>query len=272
MVRVGIITMYHDSRNYGGLLQAYALCKYLNTDEHCQAEQISFNAKDRSLDEKTSGFRSIRTAEKLKMVFRFLNKHITKMITRLTIGRSVDRRNASVKKFRDSIPHSKTVYNNQDIKHTLQDYDLFITGSDRIWKPGNIDSPYFLNFVKDKAKASYAASLAANRLTKDQEQQIKSMLSDFDLVSVREKDAVDIVSPLTDKSVHWVVDPTFLLSREKWDQVASSLTLPEPYIFCYFLGSDSKNRRLAKAFAKQKHLKIATIPFARDVFSISDAS
>lgn len=28
--RIGIITMYYNSSNYGGLLQAYALCKYLN--------------------------------------------------------------------------------------------------------------------------------------------------------------------------------------------------------------------------------------------------
>ena len=39
MKRVGIVSMYHNSRNYGGLLQAYALCKVLN-DLGIIAEQI----------------------------------------------------------------------------------------------------------------------------------------------------------------------------------------------------------------------------------------
>ena len=39
--RVGIITLYHESTNYGGNLQAYALCKFLRNND-VTAEQISF--------------------------------------------------------------------------------------------------------------------------------------------------------------------------------------------------------------------------------------
>ena len=39
--KIGIVTMYHNSINYGGVLQAYALAKFLN-DQGYDAEQIRF--------------------------------------------------------------------------------------------------------------------------------------------------------------------------------------------------------------------------------------
>ena len=44
-MRIGIITRYFHNQNYGGLLQAYALCKYINTHfPEYNAEQIAFNS------------------------------------------------------------------------------------------------------------------------------------------------------------------------------------------------------------------------------------
>ena len=40
-MKIAIITHYYGSKNYGGNLQAYALCKVLN-QMGMQAEQISF--------------------------------------------------------------------------------------------------------------------------------------------------------------------------------------------------------------------------------------
>ena len=48
-MKIGIITHYYHSFNYGGNLQAYALCKYLN--QQYDAEQICYinkNAKPKS--------------------------------------------------------------------------------------------------------------------------------------------------------------------------------------------------------------------------------
>ena len=40
--RVGILTMYYNSANYGGLLQAYALVRYLN-NKGVEAKQITYD-------------------------------------------------------------------------------------------------------------------------------------------------------------------------------------------------------------------------------------
>ena len=46
--RVGIITLYHNSQNYGGLLQAYALVKILKLKGY-DAEQIDFDNQRKDL-------------------------------------------------------------------------------------------------------------------------------------------------------------------------------------------------------------------------------
>ena len=41
--KIGILTHYYNSANYGGVLQSYALCKYLN-DHGAEAKQVCYDA------------------------------------------------------------------------------------------------------------------------------------------------------------------------------------------------------------------------------------
>lgn len=41
-MKIGILTHYYQSRNYGGLLQAYALCEVIK-DMGIDVEQISYD-------------------------------------------------------------------------------------------------------------------------------------------------------------------------------------------------------------------------------------
>ena len=47
--RIGIITHYYKSTNYGGTLQAYALCYYLNKNGY-DAKQICYCREDNPFD------------------------------------------------------------------------------------------------------------------------------------------------------------------------------------------------------------------------------
>ena len=42
MRKIGIITHYYNSKNYGGVLQAYALCAFLRKEGY-DAEQVQFD-------------------------------------------------------------------------------------------------------------------------------------------------------------------------------------------------------------------------------------
>lgn len=68
-MKIGIITHYYKSTNYGGNLQAYALCKAINKLGH-QAEQINFKYNVVSLigdtSKKIEGNKIINFCKKVK--------------------------------------------------------------------------------------------------------------------------------------------------------------------------------------------------------------
>ena len=102
--RIGIITMYYNSSNYGGLLQAYALCKYLN-DSGYPTKQITYDFYRKT----------ISSSKDYKNLVSFLFKRLQKRTNNLIIktiniihGVSElrkDRRNICAE-FRASIPHT----------------------------------------------------------------------------------------------------------------------------------------------------------------------
>ena len=271
-MKVGIITMYHKSRNYGGLLQAFALCTYLNKFEKVKAEQICYNSKSSySANGSLKRFRDSSFNEKFSKVRRLLVSTTNRLLTNVLIKNKINLRDRSVSAFRERIPHSEDVYDSISINRTNSIYDVFVTGSDRVWNPMSIGSPYYLSFVDGKTKIAYAASLAANSLNEEQRRQFKEVLSDYSLVSVREKETVDILGKITDNKVYWTVDPTFLLDKEEWQAVATDRKVEGDYIFCYFLGRDAINRKVVTKFARKRNLKIVTIPYANNIFSTVDA-
>ena len=57
-----------------------------------------------------------------------------------------------------------------------------------------------------------------------------------------------------------MLDPTLLLDREDWDRVCASRVVNDDYLFCYFLGDNKRERRLALKFARQENLKVVSVP------------
>lgn len=269
MKKVGVLTMYHQSINYGGLLQAYALCHFINSLDGFCAEQIRYSSSSQGIHSKRmTKLKNIRPTEFIQKCFALVENKTNRIITRLLISKRLNIRANSIADFRNSIPHSKQIFNSENISD--REYDVIVAGSDRIWNPENETSPYYLGFVKGKKKISYAASLTTNTFTKSQISFLQKTLRDFYAISVREKDSAKALSSITDKNVKWVCDPVLLLNRLQWENLCTKEKENEEYIFCYFLGKDTLNRRLVSQFAKKTKLKIVTIPFANNQFCKSD--
>ena len=250
-MRIGILTHFHKSTNYGGVLQAYALCKCLNDRGH-SAEQILYKHSVTKID-------SARMTG--KTFFEKTKKRIKKIIYRRK-NREIRRRmEMSFSDFRESVPHTCREYTSDTIEQVVSDFDLYITGSDQVWNPIWHDPAYLLQFVGNSApKISYAASLGVSVLDQQQEKIFRTYLTDFDGISVREKTAADLLSPLTNKEVNVCVDPTLLLSVDDWDAVASERVVDEKYVFLYLLGDDMRVRKLAESFADFHGMKLVMIP------------
>lgn len=274
MKKIGIITMYHDSINYGGVLQAFALQKAISRQGHV-CKQIDF------LREHRSAFSNIKIHFEERSIYNFVVYAVKKIKNKLSckhakllIDRNIkflmDQRKEKFKLFRDNIPHTET-YNKNTIVQSNGEFDIFICGSDQIWKPGVICSEYLLNFVKDsKKKVAYAASISKKNIKLSDLQKIGINISDFNLVSVREKMDIVRIQKVSTIPVEWVVDPTMLLTKDDWINECSDMICDSPYIFCYLLGIHNKQITAIRQAAEAMGLSIVTIPFATGEYNLID--
>lgn len=247
MKKIGILTEYYKNYNYGGILQAYALCKVIQALGY-ECEQIQYKKE-----------KDIETFEKsLKGFLRFILNKLKLFIMHFVYGKRTQFFDYFMQ---EKIKHSKDVYDDNTITQTIDKYDIFVVGSDQVWNPNLFNKSYFLEFVpENKIKLSYAASLSVFELSEDQKNFLKNCLKGYKAISVREKNAVELLTNLTDKKVQWVLDPTLLLSKEEWNILSSGRTPIDKYVFTYFLGSGRVERKLAEEYAKIKGLKIVSMP------------
>ena len=130
-------------------------------------------------------------------------------------------------------------------------FEAVIVGSDQCWRP--MYSPniytYYLDFLKDNIeikKLAYAASFGTDQweYTEEQTARCKKLIQQFDLVTVREKAAVNLVAEKLNKDAEFVLDPTLLLSKEDYIELFVGKNLPDNKgIYTYILDdSDWKNQ------------------------------
>ena len=250
---LGIVTHYYNSTNYGGVLQSYALCKYLN-DSGVAAKQVCYN----SLSEPFSAVKNV----KKNLIY---SKRFLDAIVHPGTFEKIKLRKNAFKDFRNNIPHTDSVYTYKNIKSVDSEFDAFITGSDQVWHPAVINDAYSLRFT-DKPKYAYAASIASNTIPPEKVGYYKDFLSSFEKVSVRERTARELLPA----NSQLVLDPVFLFSYEQWTEMASERLIDEPYVFCFFLGSSAEDRNNAIKFARDRNLKTVNIPYLKNYYRKCD--
>lgn len=154
----------------------------------------------------------------------------------------------------------KTYRSNDELRVAKQDTDVYIAGSDQIWNPvfpNGKDPSFYLNFVHDARKISYAASFAVDELPDEIVPQVQSWLSSFYAISVREKSGLNILNSLGIKG-SLVCDPVFLLSEADWKELCEDRSIRAPYLFVYDFDKSDQIAILAKQIAKERNLRIVS--------------
>ena len=271
IMKIGIITYYYGSTNYGAVLQSYAFCRVLK-EMHYDAEQICYDGSPNNyLEDVTYAQRIVRKLKKCLLhplqAFPTVFRHLYQMWVR----HNVQKRKEVFSHFRnEKISHSIIVYKNDAIKKANSFYDIFITGSDQVWNLDGFKKAFFLYFAEQgKIKMSYAASISKLSLNEEEKQIFRDYVNDYFAISVREKSAVNLLSGVVD-NVEWCLDPTLLLSSENWDEIASERVESERYVLGFFISGDKKFRKRAKHYAKEKGLKYIEIPFYEKNFHFRD--
>lgn len=199
-MKIGIIT-FHWAVNYGAVLQAFALQKFLELQKN-EVEVINYRPflvifKD-----------TLIKILKLNFSFFLKKRKINKFISR---------------HMRLS---SKTFRNNKSLRKKCIDYDVYICGSDQIWNTSfslkaelKPTLSYFLDFVSDeKKRIAYAASFGSDKIPENLQKLIKPELEKFTGISLRENTGVRIIEDLRLKGDH-VLDPTLLIDRIEYENI-----------------------------------------------------
>lgn len=244
--------------NYGGLLQAYALQKYLR-------------------DQGNNVFTADIPFKKIplkKIVRRILSLTIRKYILNRNVG-PIFLPNKSKKALQarhtdefiqEYICRTDKLKSVSDIR-SLDKYkfDAFVVGSDQVWRPAY--SPgiltYFLNFLSDNLKVkkiSYAASFGldhCDEFSNGELAQIPNLLSKFNAISVRECSGVELCKSKFGINVEQVIDPTLLLTSEDYIKLVKvkGIAKNNGDIFVYVLDKSEDKQKVISNIVNKKELK-----------------
>ena len=240
-IRIGILTI-HDSPNYGACLQCYALWKYL-TDQGYDCEVIDLHRPGAHADyipsQRYTRCRPVQEGKlrKLKKTIKAFFKKNPPIIKHYS-----DDSERKFKDFNALLKLSKPYRSVDELYQNPPDYDIYIAGSDQLWNPAQpyCLEPYFLTFVDGmfKKKVSFSTSIGITELTILEKNKFKTWLSDFSAISVREKQAKQLLESFIGREVHQVLDPTFLLTSSSWRTLAKEPELQDSYILYYALHLD----------------------------------
>ncbi|WP_158211700.1 polysaccharide pyruvyl transferase family protein [Alkalihalobacterium alkalinitrilicum] len=221
-MRIGTLT-YHQANNYGAVLQAYALQKFL-INSGVETEVINYrpNPKASSL--------------KLQRSFRDKVLHYLLNPKELVENKLKQHRFSTFRKRHLNIS-AEMFIGDEQIKINPPNYDLYIVGSDQVWNTdlSNSSKAYFLNFVKSGRRISYAASLGKDNFNEVEKEYVSKYLSKFNAISVRENLLQqNLEKDFLIKAKH-VLDPIFLLDKKGWLKIANKVTLPKNFVLCYMM-------------------------------------
>lgn len=258
MKKIGLI-IANPITNYGAHLQGYAT----------QVAIDSLGAKTSVLDvSKVRGRAFVDFGLFIKafgvILRRLFKKKQTQNYNDL-FRQNVKERTQLAKDFRNRRLHDVVVYTDYaKLVNDAKSYDTIMIGSDQMWPPGaSFGSILSLRFVPEGVKrVSYATSLGVSEYPKYCWNSARDMWTKIDYVSVREEQGANIIRKVCRNKVDVkvVVDPTYLMTKEQWENVIPVQKMCEKkYVFCYFLGDDINSKLCAKRYAEKNNLHLVSI-------------
>lgn len=258
-MKIAILT--HPLRvNYGGLLQAYALKSILEREGydvfHLQLKGYQYNVPNSFC---------IYTKAILKYLL-YYKRHIS-FHTLLPISRrTMQRIRINTDKFKKKL---NIKYYYRFDASLSKDYDIFIVGSDQVWRPGftpNIYN-YYLDFVssKDHKKIAYAASLGIDYWPYNAEEtyKIRNLIKDFSFASVREFSAKELYKHNLSIELPVVIDPTLLLTMKDYQSLFHHNSQSSKEYIAIYLLNEKKEKEVISIFNETSYKLVNLMPNKR---------
>lgn len=263
--KIGIVTL-HGYWNYGNKLQNYAL-KYT-------LEKLDFDVTTTVIKNNQTNNNILPKLKKIS--FDFLKLKCKEIFVpsykkeKVLMQQMSKNRIKHFKSFSEKYLNEKFYYlDNKNDRERLNKLDYFITGSDQVWNPIEYNNLpiYFLTFTDTSKRISYSPSIGVDKIPENLIEEYREWLRDMKVISVREEAGASIIKQLINKDVPVLVDPTMLLNKNEWLNIAKKAdTRPEePYLLTYFLGGPPpETRDEINKIAKQYNMKIINLADASD--------
>lgn len=119
-------------------------------------------------------------------------------------------------------------------------FDAVICGSDQIWNPdivGDVTDLYFAA-IEGTRRIAYAASGIFPYASQSQTEQALAYIAQLNAVSVREQNMLSYFQSHGMQRVQLVLDPTMLLPKDYWLEIACKPNRTKHYLFAYLMWSD----------------------------------
>lgn len=265
-MKIGIITK-HCIQNYGSFMQAYGL--------QAAIEKLGYEVE---IIDYVYPNKFHPTHKNLKALILHVINYICKNLLPGMPGKMFNKRYrdcwAEYYKLSKHYPDRESIFSSPPI------YDIYVAGSDQIWRPKftNGDSVFFCDFAPKGAKrVSYASSFGCLNIPNEYKESYKSLLLKFSKVGVREQSAVNVVSDLAKISSTQVIDPSLLLSSIEWRKLSLPSNRKKDYIVCYGRVEMDFVHRIAQEFASLYNYDVVRINgkfydyFSRNIKYVLDA-
>lgn len=225
--------------NYGGILQAYALQTVLKRMGHEVLTEDRKYTPPRGLklliNRLKSTVKTILVHTPFQHRFTRFNHILPSQIPH--IQQHTDR---FIRKY---ISTTEPVYTKNKPMFRSYGFEAYVVGSDQVWRPmySPCISNYFLDFTKGEQvkRVAYAASFGTEEweYTDEQTRECADLVQHFDAVSVREASGIKLCEKYLHTSAIHVLDPTILLEKEDYEQLARNEKEPQSTgnLFCYIL-------------------------------------
>lgn len=260
-MKVGLIT-FSRARNYGGMLQAYALYKYFETLGH-DVYFIDYILERSNIYDKKLFISNTTRKSKFWGKNRILQYLWGKIY--------FDNIRNDYLKFSSFIESycvfSHKYYSYDELVLDCPKADIYVTGSDQVWNSDyntnkRLDLPFYLGFT-DGYKISYASSFGNANIPEQNKEEVKKYLGQYAKISVREESGVSLLQELNIDAVE-TIDPTLLWDNSFWDKIKKEIKTDCKYLLLYQVKFDDNIYNLAKIIAKKKKLKLRIITMNRN--------
>ena len=262
-MKIGCVIAYRKGHtNYGTSLVGYALIYKLRQLGY-EVEVINYIKRLNPLQKIAWAINAVRCGMGKSLLNRFVGRKNLKNMPSYAVNIAI--RTAAVEAYKDQklIPFFCNYVGYTDLCRGTQKYDAVVVGSDQVWLPMGLPTKFFnLIFVADDVRRiAYASSFGVSEIPDFQKKATGAYLDRFYRIGVREQRGKEIVDALSHREAKVVLDPTLLLDRKEWEKEieSSDISQEQPYIFCYFLGTNQDSRKAVLDLKEKTGYKIITV-------------